>query len=492
VVQSAIDASADPSGNVFLLIRNDPNGPNPSERLMKMSPTGATIWSKELLIGDGQDWISTAQIATDKLGNVALTGRASTSGASGGFLSKFNGAGVALWTKRFNDVVGRDYHPLDVQFDHTNQVVIAGFSRVNGAQRMMLHRYGLNGELRFQRYYANASYNDNFAQFLTIDPVGNIYVGGASTNLSNRLQPFFWSYSPSGTLRYARSLVITRLVYSFGGAVSADGKFVIGLGPVQNGVPTIGAIQLNADGSTAWLKTKAATGTFYGGAIALAPNGNVVLGGSHSTNGNEDDYWRTMVIGPTGTILRDAVLVGASESSQDYVKGAFFDGASNLYLAGEASYGGPQTGRLQQFLPTGDLGWNTRLTASQSVYHKGLVTDAFGSVIGFGFAWVGSNPTAFVAKLGNLNSVSGPAGNLAPGATRTLKVTLAMAARTGGVRVSLSSNSARLIVPASVLVPAGTTEATFVARATAGGAADAVVTAQIPGVPRTLNIAIRP
>src|SRR5208282_6491804 len=65
------------------------------------------------------------------------------------------------------------------------------------------------------------------------------------------------------------------------------------------------------------------------------------------------------------------------------------------------------------------------------------------------------------------------------GLVSTGTVTLTAQAPTGGVLVFLASNSATVTVPASVLVPAGSTSATFPARAATG--VTTITTAQVNG-----------
>jgi uncharacterized protein (TIGR03437 family) len=80
------------------------------------------------------------------------------------------------------------------------------------------------------------------------------------------------------------------------------------------------------------------------------------------------------------------------------------------------------------------------------------------------------NPLSMACNPTSLNSAS----------TSTCTVTLAQPASTGGAMVSLSSNNARLSVPASVMVPAGSSSANFTATAgTITADQSAVVTATL-------------
>lgn len=90
-----------------------------------------------------------------------------------------------------------------------------------------------------------------------------------------------------------------------------------------------------------------------------------------------------------------------------------------------------------------------------------------------------------------LSSVSCAATGLSLGATLGCTVTLSPAAGSGGATVTLSSNTQGLVVPATVLVPAGSSSATFTATAVSGDIGQtAAITATFNDVSKTASLSL--
>ena len=88
----------------------------------------------------------------------------------------------------------------------------------------------------------------------------------------------------------------------------------------------------------------------------------------------------------------------------------------------------------------------------------------------------------------SLTSVTCTPSTLTPGGTATCTVTMSQPVATGGATVTLSSNLAALAVPAAVIVPAGSSTATFTATAGSVSAGQtAVVTATYGSISLTSN-----
>ncbi len=93
----------------------------------------------------------------------------------------------------------------------------------------------------------------------------------------------------------------------------------------------------------------------------------------------------------------------------------------------------------------------------------------------------------------SLSSVSLNPTSVTGGTSSTGTVTLSGAAPTGGVPVSLSSNSTSATVPASVTIAAGSTTATFsVTTSAVASSTSAIVTASYSGVTKTASLTITP
>jgi len=89
----------------------------------------------------------------------------------------------------------------------------------------------------------------------------------------------------------------------------------------------------------------------------------------------------------------------------------------------------------------------------------------------------------------SLSSLTGPA-KIKRSNTATYTVTIDQPASTGGVRVALSSSNSGITVPSGVMIPERQTSATFMATASANASGSTVITTELDGDTKTINVAV--
>lgn len=492
--QRFVDLAADPDGNVFVLVSSAVNELENEASLVKMDPHGAIQWTKK--VGQPGDVEVVARaLATDRAGNVVVVGSKQAGALDRAFWHKYDGAGTLVHQGSVVEA-GTRTDPVfyDVAFDHTNQFTAVGIVRVNGFARATIMRRGANNELRFQRYYAHASYPETYAENVVIDGAGNVFVAGDCRNLASRGLPFFWSYTPSGTLRYARTYTGAGEFDVQAAGLDRNGRFYAAMFYTPpGGLRGHAVIQLTPTGGLGFFRTWNPTeGVFYAVALGVQPQGGAVAAGFTMVSSTDNDQWRWSTYRANGHLISHRTR--PSTGGNDAFYGAVpVDAAGNAYLCGDGTAPGATTngGVIQQQLASGAQGWARPAFDDTFAYVRGGILDRFGNLIVTGFRWeVGDKTKIRATKYFSLRDLTSAGTSLPAGGSKVVTVRLAVAAPVGGARVLLSDNSARFTTPTQVIVPAGATSATFTVRATAGGAATGRVTAQYGGHSVGLDLSV--
>lgn len=155
--------------------------------LSKFDPSGNRIWTKQIKTSNAD---FPTNIKTDRLGNVYIVG--STKGNMNGnlnrggvdyFISKYDTNGIELWTKQFGTVQDEFITSLVV----TNQnLYLGGMGNIDPSKASkdyesatIFLKLDLNGNLVSQQNILGVQ---NSINALQVDPQGNMYALGVSTN----------------------------------------------------------------------------------------------------------------------------------------------------------------------------------------------------------------------------------------------------------------------------------------------------------------------
>ena len=177
--------AVDGSGNVFVTGASDGGEFDADDyATIKYSGAGVALWTNRYSgPGNGTDFASA--VAVDGSGNVFVTGYSyDTNGYSDYATIKYSGAGVALWTNRYNGPGNRTDSATAVAVDGSGNVFVTGYSYgTNGYSDCVTIAYSAAGvPLWTNRYNGPANGNDSPApkQSLALGPDGSVYVTGSS------------------------------------------------------------------------------------------------------------------------------------------------------------------------------------------------------------------------------------------------------------------------------------------------------------------------
>ncbi|HZC43590.1 MAG TPA: SBBP repeat-containing protein [Acidobacteriaceae bacterium] len=317
-------------------------------------------------------------IATDPQGNVIVLDQ--TYGAFPGFtntgsaqfaVAKFNSTGTLVWTQQFGTGAG-DY-PNAITTDPQGNIYIGGFTKGaftgftnSGPPQSVVIKLNSSGQALWIQQFA--SYGPSQATSLSVDPQGNLIVGGVNV-----------------------------VKGSNGGRVQ--------LGYVSK--------LAGATGSVMWTQGNSAGGTYYFvTGVSADPSGNVIavgdFRGSGSTSGTT--YMVAKLSGTDGTIQWQQAPVTFSHygyQSLIYTQSSV-DSQGDIFLGGlDASSGYSQCTVAELANATGAQQWRQKFGAAQSCIPGNVAVDTAGNVVMAGSMYhpffSSTNPAAsndvFVAKV---------------------------------------------------------------------------------------------
>ena len=199
----------------------------------KYSPLGQLLWTRTLDTG-GSNHDQSNGVSADDPGNVYISGQTNGSlvGSNAGdfdaFLSKFDSAGVPLWTRQFG--TSSYDNSSGVSADGTGNVFVAGYTRGSlggpnaGETDAFVCNFTPAGVLRWTRQFGTSSYDSINA--VSADGLGNVYVSGETDGSldgpnAGMTDAFVSKFNWTGARLWTRQFGTSSPEYGWG--VSADG-----------------------------------------------------------------------------------------------------------------------------------------------------------------------------------------------------------------------------------------------------------------------------
>lgn len=270
--------------------------------------TGGDLWNQR---DDGPasgDDAATA-IALDAAGNVLVTGRSAGNGTGQDlYTAKYAaGTGSRLWSRRYNGPGNGDDEAVAVAVDAPGDVVITGLSRGgNGSIDWYTAKYnGTTDAVIWDERRDGPGGGDDEARALALDAAGNAVVAGSVSNNGNvdfltvkysaADGAELWSQRQNGTGNGEDRATAV--------AVDAAGDVVI-TGSSDNGrnLDLVVTKYSGADGSELWSEryNGPGDGDDTGTAIAVDPQGNIIVTGTSAGSNDTQDFYTACYHGRTG------------------------------------------------------------------------------------------------------------------------------------------------------------------------------------------------
>ena len=276
--------AVDAAGNAFVAGVSFEASGNQDYVTIKYSSAGVGLWTNRYNgPGNGNDGANA--VAVDSSGNVIVTGLSiGTNGVSSYFdyaTIKYSGAGMPLWTNRYNGPANNEDQATDVAVDGNGNVIVTGISfAINGRADYATVAYSSAGvPLWTNRYNGPVSDSDDYARAVTVDGNGNAFVTGDSWNGSEQEYATI-AYSGVGVPLWTNRYHAPGSGNNFARAVAADSN---GNVFVTGGAGGFATIKYSNAGVPLWTNRYNGPSVFSSSdtarAIAVDAGGNVIVTG---------------------------------------------------------------------------------------------------------------------------------------------------------------------------------------------------------------------
>jgi uncharacterized delta-60 repeat protein len=260
---------------------------------VKYNSNGDTVW----LIrydGPGDSTDNATALAIDKQGNVYVTGRSSGSGHPYDYATiKYNSLGDTVWVRRYNGPGNDEDKANAMAVDTLGNVYVTGWSDGSGSSAdYATIKYNSIGETLWIRRYNGMANNGDAATALAIDRQGNVYVTGISNGSGTSEDYATIKYYANGDTAWVRR-------YDSGQdeacAIAVDDSgnvYVTGTSYGSGILWDYLTIRYNSNGDTAWVRKYNGSGNNNDDARAIKADnlGNVYVTGKSNGSSTDDDY----------------------------------------------------------------------------------------------------------------------------------------------------------------------------------------------------------
>jgi hypothetical protein len=333
--------AVDGSGNVFVTGNSDND-----YATVAYSGAGVPLWTNRYN-GPGNDADFANGLAVDGSGNVVVTGYSYRSGHVNPDYAtiKYSGAGVPLWTNRYNGPGNSTAVAYAVTVDGSDNVLVTGYSTAGSftsSDYTTIKYSGAGVPLWTNRYSGPGNAND-IAKAVAVDGSGNVFVTGYSPGSGSSWDYATVGYSSAGALLWTNRYNGPGNSLDSATAVAVDGSgnvFVTGQSYGSGFVnPQYATIKYSGAGVPLW--TNRYSGLAYNvddgtsaNALAVDSSGNVFVTGNSYNSGSFLDY-ATIKYSGAGVPLWTNRYNGP-DNGNDRAAAIAVDGSGNVIVTGNS------------------------------------------------------------------------------------------------------------------------------------------------------------
>ncbi len=308
---------------------------------MELAQTVPFVHWLERYTGDHD---SACDIAVDSSGNVYVSGYSDNGSSSRGYATiKYDPNGNLLWLRFYNGL-GHDYAQA-LTVDDLGNVYVTGYSPGSGTEEdYATIKYDTNGvELWASRYDGPPGNKDERAYAVAVDGSGNVYVTGQSYgNDASREDYATIKYDPNGN-----ELWVKRYNGPGDSPDSAEDLDIDGCGNIYVTGSSYGSgtgrdyatVKYSPDGNELWVAryNGPGNGSDYARALTIDSTGNIYVTGGSTGSGTGSDY-ATIKYDSNGVELWVSRYDGPPGNENDSSGDVAVDSSGNVYVTG-SSYG---------------------------------------------------------------------------------------------------------------------------------------------------------
>jgi len=337
----AYAVAVDASGNVFVTgVALDNSGVKFDFATIAYSGAGIPLWTNRYN-GPGNDRDAAYALAVDGSGNVFVTGESVGSGSSKDYATvAYSGAGVPLWTNRYNGPGNGFDIARAVAVDSSGNVFVTGDSDGGGGYTdyATIAYSGAGVPLWTNRYNGPGNGGD-YANAVAVDGSGNVFVTGYSDGSGGNSDYATIAYSGSGVPLWTNRYNGPGDDFAIARAVAVDGNgnvFVTGDSHGGDFSSDYATVAYSGAGVPLWTNRYDGPGNFgdYANAVAVDNSGNVFVTGESDGSGGYTDY-ATIAYSGAGVPLWTNRYSGPGNGG-NYAKAVAVDGSGNVFVTGES------------------------------------------------------------------------------------------------------------------------------------------------------------
>ena len=216
----ATAVAVDASGNVFVTGSSVGSGGTEDYATIAYSSAGVPLWTNRYN-GPGNGHDTAYAVAVDASGNVFVTGSSGDSSGNYDYVTiAYSGAGVPLWTNRFDGPENSWDQATAVAVDGSGNVFVTGSSRdSSGDYGYVTIAYSGEGVPLWTNRYNGPANGADLASAVAVDGSGNVVVTGRTDSIQDALIGAFWG-GDYYTAKYAAADGATLWEKRFNGPLS--------------------------------------------------------------------------------------------------------------------------------------------------------------------------------------------------------------------------------------------------------------------------------
>jgi uncharacterized delta-60 repeat protein len=290
---NATAIAVDSTGNAFVTGFAGYGGYTHWFTTIKYSNSGAALWTNyyygPILHGDDR----ATSLVIDGEGSVIVAGYSLSGANSYDYATvKYSNDGQSVWTNRYDGPGKGEDHATAIAVDRSNNVFVTGFSPRSSSfpynNDFATLKYSSSGVPLWTNRYIGPANADDRATGIALDTNGDVYVTGYSDVGGGTYGYATLKYSSAGAPLWTNCFGIGR------GAAIATGTngnvYVTGFVSVGTSLD-YGTIAYSSGGTPIWTNYYNGTGNYldYGSAIAVAPDGGIIVSGYSSSSSSNYD-----------------------------------------------------------------------------------------------------------------------------------------------------------------------------------------------------------
>ncbi|WP_148206273.1 NHL repeat-containing protein [Thermococcus gammatolerans] len=259
--------------------------------VLRLDSEGNVKWQKTYG-GSDKDWAAAVAVADN--GDVIVAGGTESFGAGKAdvWVLRLDENGNVKWQKTYG---GKGYDVArSVAIAENGDIIVVGGTESFGAGKadVWVLRLDENGNVKWQKTYGGSSYDWGHAVAITDN--GDVIVAGSTDSFGTHEDVLVLRLDTNGNVKWQKTYGGIRGDIAFAVAIAPNGDIIVTGHTKSFGDwdSDVWVLRLDGNGNVKWQKTYGGSSDDDAYSVAIAPNGDIiVVGRTWSFGAGEDDVW---------------------------------------------------------------------------------------------------------------------------------------------------------------------------------------------------------